>query len=158
MKVESVMTKDPRTCCRTDTLNVAAKIFWEQDCGCVPVVDPEGRAIGVLTDRDVCIAAYTQGRPLSEISVETAMSRELFACAPGDTLEQVQETLRDRRIRRLPVVDDDGRLVGIVSLNDIAREASRQREGRKRDVSERELGRTLAALCESTGRELTAVA
>ena len=77
MRVEQLMTRTVETCEPHDTLVTAARIMWTRDCGCVPVVVPEEgghRVVGMLTDRDVCMAAYLQGRPLSEISVASVMS------------------------------------------------------------------------------------
>lgn len=67
MKVQDIMTADVETCRLDDTLDRPAAIMWERDCGVVPVVDDESRIVGMLTDRDICMAAYTQGRPLPEI-------------------------------------------------------------------------------------------
>ena len=80
----------------------------------------------MLTDRDICMAAYTQGRPLGEMQVSSAMSRQLFSCRPEDSLAKAEEIMRTNRIRRLPVIDADRHLVGILSLDDIAREATRE--------------------------------
>src|SRR5438046_1875104 len=77
MKVEEIMSVDLETCRLEDTLNRPAQIMWEHDCGVVPVVDGEARVVGIITDRDICIAAYTQGRPLSEIPVSSACSQNV---------------------------------------------------------------------------------
>ena len=73
MKVEQLMSRDVKTCQATEMLNRAAQLMWENDCGCVPVVDEDGRAVGMITDRDVCMAAYTQGRLLDALPVASAM-------------------------------------------------------------------------------------
>lgn len=126
MKVEFFMTKDPRTCTAEDALAAAARIMWEHDCGCVPVVAGPGsrRLVGVVTDRDVCMAAYTQGRPLWEIPVRAAMSSEVWTCHPDDTLKDAVRVMRHRQVRRLPVVDGQGHLLGLLSLTDVALAAS----------------------------------
>jgi CBS domain-containing protein len=122
MKVELLMTKDPRTCSADDALATAARLMWERDCGCVPVVAGAGshQVVGVVTDRDVCMAAYTQGRPLWEIPVRAAMSSEVWTCHPDDTLKDALRIMRHRRVRRLPVVDGQGHLLGLLSLTDVA--------------------------------------
>jgi CBS-domain-containing membrane protein len=74
----------------------------------------------MLTDRDICMAAYTRGRPLTELPVSGAMSTRLHTCRAGDTLRSVLELMSARQIRRVPVVDDDRKLLGIVSLADVA--------------------------------------
>ena len=70
MKVEQVMNRNVKTCRSSDSLDRAAQLMWENDCGCVPIVDDEGRGVGMVTDRDVCMAAYTQGGPLTHLRVE----------------------------------------------------------------------------------------
>ena len=123
MQIQEIMTKDVQSCRVDDPLNVAARIMWERDCGCVPVVDLAGRAVGMLTDRDICMAAYTRGVPISEISAESVMSKELHVCRAVDAIDVARKSLAARQIRRVPIVGADGRLVGILSLSDLARTA-----------------------------------
>jgi len=120
MKVEDVMTREVAECRPDDTLNVAAKIMWERDCGCVPVVDASGIVCGVITDRDVCMAAFTQGRPLHEIAVRSAMSKDPQSVRPEDSVEHAQELMRRSRVRRIPVLDE-GHLLGMLSIGDLLR-------------------------------------
>jgi len=94
--------------------------MWEHDCGCVPVVDGHGRLAGIVTDRDICMAAYTQGLPLEAIAVERVMSPRVISCARGDDLEAAHRMMRTHEIHRLPVADSRGRLLGILSLSDLA--------------------------------------
>lgn len=147
MKVGQLMTHNVRACSSEDTLNTAAGIMWDNDCGCVPVVDAERRVVGMLTDRDVCMAAYTQGGSLRNLRVSGAMAKEVCSCKPDDTLAAAEELMRSKQIRRLPVTDPTGHLVGIVSLNDIACEAEHERAQTKREVTTDEVGVTLAAVC-----------
>ncbi len=149
MKVGQLMTRNVRACHADDPLNTAAQIMWENDCGCVPVVDAERRVVGMLTDRDVCMAAYTQGGALRALLVSSAMSKNVHSCKPEDALSAAEELLQEKQIRRLPVVDADSRLVGIISLNDIAREAERERSKRKKEVTANEIGLALAAICKA---------
>lgn len=126
MKVQHLMTKDARSCRPDDDLASAARLLWTTDCGVLPIVVGEGRrVVGMLTDRDVCMAAWTQGRPLAEIPVEVAMAQDLATCEPSDDVASVLARMRARHVRRLPVVDDAGQLLGIISLVDIARAAER---------------------------------
>jgi CBS domain-containing protein len=124
MKVEQCMTSPARTCAAGDRLAEAAEIMWQSDCGCVPVVDGDRRLVGVVTDRDICMAAYTRGVSLHDLDVAGAMARVVYACRPGEELEEAEKLMRSYQIRRLPVVDDDGRIVGVLSLSDIVRCAS----------------------------------
>ncbi|MFO0984774.1 MAG: CBS domain-containing protein [Planctomycetota bacterium] len=122
--------------------------MWDHDCGCVPIED-EGRVIGILTDRDICMAAYTQGGALASLKVRNAMSSKVLVCHPDDAVLDAERLMRANRIRRLPVVDDTGRLVGIVSLNDLAR-AVKSGRGRKvaTDITDQEVLDTLAEICQ----------
>jgi CBS domain-containing protein len=145
MKVEEVMSVDLETCRPEDTLNRAAQIMWEHDCGVVPVVDAESRVVGMVTDRDICMAAYTQGRSLSEISVSNACSRDVRTCELSDTVEMAESIMREAQIRRIPVVDAERKLYGIVSLADLAQ--CLEIPGRKVDgLSYQSVASTLAAI------------
>ena len=119
MKVADLMTRDVRVCTIHDSLNAAARIMWDHDCGCVPVVDGHGRLAGIVTDRDISMAAYTQGLPLEAIAVERVMSPRVISCARGDDLEAAHRMMRTHEIHRLPVADSRGRLLGILSLSDV---------------------------------------
>ncbi len=121
MKVKEVMVEEVKFCGPGDSLNRAAQIMWENDCGCVPVINEESRVVGMLTDRDICMAAYTQGATLSSIPVSSVMSRKLFACRPSDDVPTAERIMREHQVRRLPVTDKEAKLIGIVSLTDIAR-------------------------------------
>jgi CBS domain-containing protein len=119
MNVESVMTREPKTCTTSDTLHRAANLMWETDCGVIPVIDDAGRLRGIVTDRDVCMAAFTQGKPLHEISVESVMSRLMFTLAPTDSVASAAQLFKERQVRRAPVVNGVGSLVGILSISDV---------------------------------------
>jgi CBS-domain-containing membrane protein len=153
MKIEKLMTRDVRTCRPEDGLVEPARIMWENDCGCVPVVDAEARVIGMITDRDVCMGAYTQGRPLAEIPVPSVMSKTVHCCRPSDGVEDAEALMKTRQLRRLPVVNEVGRLVGLLSLNDIAREAARERAARDRHAALEAVGSTLASICAHRANE-----
>jgi CBS domain-containing protein len=147
MKVAAVMRQDVQTCGGHDTLNTAAHIMWEHDCGCVPVVDAEAHVVGMLTDRDVCMAAYTKGAPLAALSVGDTMSKTVCTCAAEDTLADAERIMRANQVHRLPVVDAAGRLVGILSLNDLAEAARHELAAKKRALTFAEVGETLEAVC-----------
>lgn len=141
MMIEQVMTRTVITCRGDDTLAEAARAMWEHDIGCVPIVDAEQRVIGMLTDRDVCMAAYTQGAPLHTIGIPIAMASRVLSCRPGDSIASVERAMAAAQVRRIPVLDDAGRAIGIVSLNDLARASQRM------DISTKEVATTLAAVC-----------
>jgi CBS domain-containing protein len=148
MNVLDAMTRDPKSCRPEDDVAFAAKVMWDHDCGCVPVVDGENRLVGIVTDRDVCMAALMSGRPLYEIRVTSVMARDVVACKPNDRLSDAQVLMRRSKIRRLPVTDRDGRLLGILSLHDIARVAEAAR-GLFPPVRLKEVARTFAEVTRS---------
>jgi CBS domain-containing protein len=154
MNIGQVMTRNPRVCSINDSLEHAAQIMWENDCGCVPVVDREGKTVGMITDRDICMAAYTQGGALWQMPVGLAASRSVISVRENDPIETAQELMRQHRIRRLPVVDGDGHPIGVLSMNDVARRAhvGHWHDGSSGDT----VVRTLAAIC--TPRELASEA
>jgi CBS domain-containing protein len=121
MRIEEIMTRDVATCLPSDTGAHAAQIMWNRDCGCVPILDEEGRPAGMVTDRDLCMAAYTRGAPLHEVRLDSVMSRGVRACMTTDSLETAERTMAEAQVHRLPVVGERGHVVGIVSLGDIAR-------------------------------------
>ena len=158
MTVQQLMMKGVRTCRPEESLNDAAQILWENDCGCVPVVSGKGetKLLGVITDRDICMAAYTQGKTLGEIPVRGVMVHKVLTCSPDDTIAAAQRAMREGRVRRLPVVDESGQLLGLISLADIAREATRERGSKKKLVTPSEVGKTLSAICEPRCGEVVA--
>ena len=127
MKVKDLMTSAVKSCSPTTDLAAAAKIMWEGDCGVVPVTDDRGKVVGIITDRDICIAAATRSRMEGEIPVQEVISKNLYTCAPGDDVRAALDTMRSRKVRRLPVVGHDGQLAGILSLHDIALQARSSR-------------------------------
>lgn len=148
MRVEQLMTKDVRTCHPDESLDDAARVLWERDCGFVPVIEGDGspRVVGVLTDRDICMAAFLSGRRLGEIPVRDVMSRALRTCRADDAVADAEATMRAAQIHRLAVVDDAGQLLGVISLADLAREAVREPGATRREITETEIGDTLAAI------------
>jgi CBS domain-containing protein len=143
MHVKEMMSHPVVTCRTGDHLDVPARLMWEYDCGVVPVVDADGRLTGIVTDRDVAMAAYTQGKAPWAIPVESAMAPHVLAVHPEEMVESVERLMRDGQVRRVPVIDNTGRPVGIVSLNDLALLSARA----KKSGVDRELVQTMAAVC-----------
>jgi CBS domain-containing protein len=153
MKVEQLMTKEVARCGPEDPCSTAARLMWDCDCGAVPVLADDGRLVGMITDRDICMAAWMQDRSPSAIRVSAVMARDVAFCSPSDPVETAERSMRSRQIRRLPVVGPDGRLLGILSLADIVRaaEGSRSRTDRpdRTDrVQPQEIAATLADICQ----------
>jgi CBS domain-containing protein len=149
MNIQEIMSKPVATCRHNDTLNTAAQLMWEHDCGAVPVTGDDGQLIGMITDRDICMATYTRGSAPHEIRVADAMSKQVFSCRANDSLETAEHLMGQKQVRRVPIVDSDNRPVGVLSLNDIARYAA---SARKKDGLEREVTQTLAAICQPRPR------
>src|SRR6185295_7821153 len=120
MKVLELMTAPARACAATDNLHTAAEIMWQTDCGCVPVTDQDRHPIGMITDRDIAMMAHLEGEPLRSCTVRSAMSSTVHSCRAEDPLEEAAAIMRSHGLRRLPVIDAEQRLVGIISLNDLA--------------------------------------
>ena len=120
MKVEQLMTPSPATCGPAENLAQAVERMWDANCGIVPVVDDLGHVIGVITDRDICIAAATRGLAPGDIGVDAMRRRTVVACRPDDDLKTALNAMKAHRVRRLPVTSDEGILHGIISLDDIA--------------------------------------
>ena len=157
MRVDQLMTKQVKCCGPDDTLDHAAHLMWDNDCGCLPVcaVD-DNRLIGVVTDRDICMSALFQGKALRDLRVSNAMARVLKTCRPSDSLAAAEKSMSEARIRRLPVIGEGGSLVGMITLADLAQEAAREHAAGKSDVTESAVGETLAAICRPVGQKLAA--
>lgn len=129
MEVKRMMRHRVRTCHPHDSLNDAAQIMWEDACGSVPVVDDQLNPVGLLTDRDICMAAYTQGAPLHAMRVENAMARRVVSCRPTQDIDDAARVMAQNGVRRLPVIGDDGRFIGLLTLDDLACESQRNLKG-----------------------------
>lgn len=121
MKVKHVMTKDPSCCVPADKAPKAARIMRDEDAGIVPVIDNEQsqRLVGVVTDRDLCMNVVAEGREPESVAVEACMTSMVVTCSPNDSVDKTTELMKENQIRRVPVVDEDGRLRGIVSMADL---------------------------------------
>src|SRR5262245_28720058 len=125
MKIEELMTRRV-VAARADTdLAHVARLMWDNDCGCVPVVDAEDKVVGIVTDRDVCMSAYFGGRELRELRASGCMASELLTCRPGEPAANVVRRMGERKVRRALVTDEQGHLVGLVSLGDLFNAAAR---------------------------------
>jgi CBS domain-containing protein len=155
MLVEQLMSCPAVTVSASDSLGRAAQLLWDHDFGALPVVDAEGRLVGMITDRDICMATYLRGQPPADISVEQAMARQVHACAPGDPIGVAEKIMSQFQVRRLPVADSSARVVGVLSLTDLAREAEQDGGRRRPVVTDAEVTRTLAAICQPRRPEQT---
>lgn len=123
MNVGEICSLRVRVCGPDQNLAEAGKILWEADCGSLPVVDADRKVLGVITDRDICLALCTRGSRASEVHVREVMSRRVIVCRADDPVSAAMTMMRKHQVRRLPVVDMDGRIEGMLSVHDILREA-----------------------------------
>lgn len=123
MKVRDIMTS-PVVSCRPDLdIATAAKLMLDGRFGTLPVVDARDRIAGIITDRDIAMAAATRHRNASHITVHEAMSARVRTCFADDEVAAVLKQMEEARVRRLPVLDAQGRVAGIVSVDDVVRRA-----------------------------------
>lgn len=145
MLVESLMTRDVEVCRPDSTLAEAAAVMWRRDCGVVPVTEEGGGVVGVITDRDICMALSMRGQRAGDVRVAEVMTRGVEVCTPVDDVREALEAMARRQVRRLPVVDSRGHLVGLLSFNDIIRHTRKGKS--KRRVSRRATLAALRAVC-----------
>lgn len=157
MKVHDVMTKTVASCHTETNLAAAGALMWETDCGVLPVVDERRKVIGVLTDRDVCIALTTKDRRPSALTVGNVSPPRAFVCGQNDDVHEAMKSMQKHKIHRLPVVNNAGILEGIVSMNDIVLRAEKGTGRRHPDISYEDVVLTLQAICARTsGRKQAA--
>ena len=113
------MTTDIGFCNLEDNLTKAAEIMWQKDCGVVPIVDEEQKVVGMITDRDICIAAATRNQKTSDIKAKEMINGEIIGCVASDDIETALKKMRKNQLKRLPITGENGELVGILSIADI---------------------------------------
>lgn len=128
MNVKDVMCKNVVSCNASSNLDEVAKMMWDNDCGSVPIVDDENQPIGIVTDRDIAMGASIAHRPLWEItSAEINNGRAAITCEQNDDVQSALSTMKEKQVRRLPVVNDSGELSGIVSIGDLVKFSAYQK-------------------------------
>lgn len=147
MKVKEVMTPDARAIWITESLADAAKEMWENDCGILPIIKDGRKVVGMITDRDICMASAMKDRNPSSISVEEVITGTVYAAKPDEDVQHALQTMREHKIRRLPVLNPEGELEGILSMNDIVLHA-KSRNGKKPPIEFAEVVKTYQAICE----------
>lgn len=145
MRVRDVMVKDVKYCNPEMNLAVATEMLWKEGCGTLPVVE-NGRVLGMITDRDICIALGTRNARASDTWVKDVALPKIFYCAPEDDVHNALKTMAAQKVRRLPVIDNKGVLQGILCLDDIVLFA----EEKAADLTYVDVVETLRAICEHT--------
>ena len=139
MRVGDIMTRRVHSIGPADSILEAARSLADNDIGVLPVVEAD-ELVGIVTDRDIALRALAGGID-SSMPVRRIMSRSVATCSPDDSLEDALGTMANEQVRRLPVCDDRGHLIGIVGLGDAA----------NRDPDASEVGATLFEICQPTG-------
>jgi CBS domain-containing protein len=128
MKVQDVMTGNPTVCDLNASLAEAAMKMWDNDCGVLPVLKDGQQVVGLITDRDICMALALQNCNPGDISAEKVITGEVFSVRPEDEVEKALELMQEHKVRRLPVLSSEGELKGILSMNDIVLKADDRRK------------------------------
>jgi CBS domain-containing protein len=134
MRVRDLMRKSPKYCGTNTDLAAVAAMLWSGGCGALPVTDAADKVVGIITDRDICVALGTRNRRPSELTAEQAMSTNLAMCRSSDDIHAALKVMRTRKIRRLPVVGEGEKLEGILCLSDLILYA-RHEDGSRPDLS-----------------------
>ena len=144
MKVQDVMTYDVQTCSPERNLAAAAMQMWRGDFGVMPVV-AGGKVVGMITDRDICIAAATKHRDPANIRVKEVISGKVYGCSPDTDIHEALKIMQQKQVRRLPIISaEDGRLAGILSMNDVA---LKEQGGAKAELSAEDVETTMRGIC-----------
>jgi CBS domain-containing protein len=147
MKVKDVMTPQAKTIWLTESLADAARMMWENDCGVLPIVKDQ-KVIGMITDRDICMATAMRKSNASGISVEEVMTGQVYAVNPEDNIDQALQVMQEHQIRRLPVINPEGELKGILSMNDIVLHAKPPSDGAEGSLDYGDVVKTYQAICQ----------
>lgn len=135
MKVREVMTDELTFCSPNTNLAAVAGLMSDRDRGVVPALDDTGKVVGMITDRDICIAVATKRRLASDISVDEAMSRVVYTCQPDDDLKDALRIMQHCNVMRLPVINDKGTLQGVLSIYNLVLQVGSNTGGRRQSLS-----------------------
>ena len=148
MKVKDVMTTDVKSCRPETNAAEAVKMMWDHDCGVLPIVNSVGKVVGMITDRDLSVAIATRGRAPERIAVKDVVSGKAYTCQAEDDVPAALGVMKAQQVRRLPVVDAQGRLQGILSMNDVVVHSGA--------ASPNQIVDTLAGICAHRGKPAVA--
>lgn len=151
MKVNTIMRKAVKSCHPDTDLAAAAMLMWEGDCGVIPVVDADNKLVGVVTDRDICMAVATKHRVASAIRIQELLERQVFAVRRDVDVGKALQLMQEKQVRRLPVTDAKGHLLGIISINDIMLAATDRKQ--RDSISLKEAVKTIQSICVHRGAE-----
>lgn len=156
MRVQDLMTTDVKSCPPDINLATAAALMQQEDCGVLPVVADS--ILGMITDRDICLAASKKGNSVLRTKVRDVISGEVYACTTDDKVKDALKIMQEHKVRRLPVVNEEGELKGILSLNDILIHAHQARGKKGRKPSYKDVARTFEVVCAPSEKTAAATA
>lgn len=135
MKVQDVMTKDAVFCAPEDNLAIAAERMIKRDCGVLPIVDDEKKLVGIITDRDICIAAASRNIKPADIKAKDFTNKKIVSCRADDKIEDILKKMKKYQVKRLPVTSQEDILIGIISIADVLFATNKHKSLRKKLVS-----------------------
>ena len=148
MKVKEVMTPNAKAIWLTESLTDAAKLMWENDCGVLPIIKEGRKVIGMITDRDICMGVAMRDKNPSSVSVEEVMTGQVYSVTPEDDIVHALQTMQEHKIRRLPVINPEGELEGILSMNDIVLHAKNDKGTAADLIKYDDVVKTYQAICQ----------
>lgn len=152
--VEDIMTRTPWCCAPETNLAEVSALMWKHDCGALPVVS-DGHVLGILTDRDLAIALGTRNLPASAMTASQVASSPVVYCRSSDDIHAALHLMGESKVRRLPVVDDNDTLVGMIGINDLIL-AARPVDGRKPELDDEEVIETLRQISAHQAQQMMA--
>ena len=147
MKVKEIMSAFVTSCGPNATLVAAAGVMRGYNCGTLPVIGGGGEVIGMITDRDICLAVSKKDNDVSRVKVSEVISGKVYACAPTDDVKDAHKPMGKKKAPGLRVVDGAGALKGILSIDDILLHARKARGKKSRKLSYKDAARTFQAIC-----------
>jgi CBS domain-containing protein len=138
MRCEQIMKKNIECVTQQDNVQIAARKMRDQNVGFLPVCENGKKVVGTITDRDIAVRACADDHQASTTSIADVMTREVIACKPQDDITKAQQLMSEHRKSRMLCVDDSGKLVGVISLSDIAQYESDAGGRTLRNVTARE--------------------
>jgi CBS domain-containing protein len=146
MKVNDVMTRTPACCSAGTNLGEAVELLWNRNCGFLPVVDSQNKLVSVVTDRDICIALGTRNRLPGELTVGDVATQMAISCSAGDDVRSALAKMAEAKVRRLPVVNAEGKLEGILSMEDVVQRVQVKNVVRGNELTSEDVVSTLKRL------------
>jgi CBS domain-containing protein len=147
MKVKEIMAPNPKAIWLTESLTDAARLMWENDCGVLPIIKDGRKVIGMITDRDICMAMAIREQHPSAVSVEEVMTGHVYAVNPEDEVDQALQAMQEHKIRRLPVLNAEGELEGMLSMNDVVLNAKASADAGE-GIAYGDVVKTYQAICD----------